>query len=61
MKLSLVVVYMPHGGYPDHEIQSVYGQLSDIVKEGRANKRKLIIGGDWNAEVASNQIGQARA
>ena len=71
VKISLVVVYMPHCGYQDADIQVVYDKLEALHEEARKKKRIFIFGGDWNAEVRSaeddpavgkysNAIGNAR-
>ena len=49
-KLSLIVVYFPHSGYKDEEVQKVYDEVSKQLYYARARKRISIIGGDWNAE-----------
>eukprot|EP00973_Karenia_brevis_P008082 1095156-Karenia_brevis.AAC.1 len=53
VKLSLIVVYMPHRGYADAEVQRMYDHLSNFIGEARRAKRVVIIGGDWNAEAQS--------
>ena len=52
-KLSVFVVYMPHGGKSDICLEEVYSTISTLVKEARSAKRMTILGGDWNAEVES--------
>eukprot|EP00973_Karenia_brevis_P016940 2322722-Karenia_brevis.AAC.1 len=53
LKISLIVVYMPHAGYSDGAVQAVYEELSNLVRAARAKKSLLVIAGDWNAEVSS--------
>ena len=49
---TLVSVYMPHSGYPDHHIEKTYKTiLSTIGKE----KGMKIIGGDFNAELGPGE------
>eukprot|EP00973_Karenia_brevis_P032998 4554803-Karenia_brevis.AAC.1 len=45
---------MPHCGYKDDEVQMVYDQLDVLLRDARARQRIFIVGGDWNAEVASS-------
>eukprot|EP00973_Karenia_brevis_P016737 2293132-Karenia_brevis.AAC.1 len=44
---------MPHCGYADTDVEAVYQQLSDVIKLERKRGHLVIVGGDWNAEVAS--------
>jgi exonuclease III len=52
-KLRIISAYMPHGGYPDSEVEGVYVEIEKLIKTGRARKRLIIVGGDWNAEVGA--------
>eukprot|EP00973_Karenia_brevis_P081865 11349718-Karenia_brevis.AAC.1 len=54
LQVSLIVVYMPHGGYSDQSVQCMYDEMSKQIDEARSKKRCPIIGGDWNAEVQSD-------
>jgi hypothetical protein len=54
VRISLVVVYMPHCGYSDAEVQAIYDNLSALHAEARRRKRFFIFGGDFNAEVAGS-------
>ena len=59
----LVVVYMPHGGYKEIEIEQLYEQLSDIANKARASREIILIGGTsmrklrrlwtWGARIQS--------
>ena len=71
MRISLVVVYMPHCGYIDDDVQEIYDILEQLHEEARKRKRIFVVGGDWNAEVQSvrydtvvggyaNQMGNSR-
>ena len=51
---SLIVVYMPHCGKSDACVEEVYATISSLMKEARAAKRLITVGGDWNAEVESS-------
>jgi exonuclease III len=52
-KLAIIVVYMPHCGKSDSCLEEVYSTISNLIKEARTAKRRIVIGGDWNAEVIS--------
>eukprot|EP00973_Karenia_brevis_P074522 10356361-Karenia_brevis.AAC.1 len=56
--VSLICVYMPHCGYPDIEVEGMYDQISQITGKERALGHQVVIGGDWNAEVASSNWDQ---
>ena len=43
----------PHCGYPDAEMEKLYGQLQDVLDEAARERRLPIIAADWNAEVGS--------
>ena len=59
VRIMIIIVYMPHMGYPDKTVEDMYEQLSILIKEGRREKRMLLFGGDWNAEVRSS-LGNSR-
>eukprot|EP00973_Karenia_brevis_P052277 7264888-Karenia_brevis.AAC.1 len=44
---------MPHCGYADAEVEAMYDQMSQIIDRERQKGHIVIVGGDWNAEVAS--------
>eukprot|EP00973_Karenia_brevis_P060175 8373477-Karenia_brevis.AAC.1 len=44
---------MPHSGYKDEAVQIMYETLGSLIRDARKKKRFVILGGDWNAEVAS--------
>lgn len=52
-KYSIIVAYMPHGGYADPDIEGMYKQISELIKRAKKARRFIIIAGDWNAEVQS--------
>ena len=45
-KLAIIVVYMPHCGYPDPQVEAIYRKLDVAVKEARDAGRCIVIGGD---------------
>eukprot|EP00973_Karenia_brevis_P015968 2183212-Karenia_brevis.AAC.1 len=47
---------MPHCGYDDSEVEIVYHEMSQIIDKERKLGHIVIIGGDWNAEVASASV-----
>ena len=49
--LRLIVVYMPHTGYSDEEVESVYQTVGEARREGARQKRRVAVGGDFNAVV----------
>ena len=50
--ITLMSVYMPHSGYPDHHVEKTYKTiLTTIGKE----KNMKIIGGDFNAELGPGE------
>ena len=55
VKMSIVVVYMPHRGYPDSDVDGVYNKLEIAIKEARRAGRLVLIGGDFNAEAKSSR------
>ena len=40
-------VYMPHSGYPDHQVEKTYKTILKTIEKDKSMK---IIGGDFNAE-----------
>eukprot|EP00973_Karenia_brevis_P014597 1993175-Karenia_brevis.AAC.1 len=47
---------MPHCGHHDDDVEVLYAQCSQILKEERKLGHRVVFGGDWNAEVPSDQI-----
>ena len=54
-KLRMVVIaaYLPHGGYTDEDVESVYAQMSSLIKDARKRGYSILVAGDFNAEIAS--------
>ena len=50
--IVLMSVYMPHSGYPDHQVEKVYKTILKLVEK---NKSMKIIGGDFNAELGPGE------
>ena len=48
----LVSVYMPHSGYPDHEVEKTYKTITTAIEKDKSMK---IIGGDFNAELGPGE------
>ena len=46
--IVLMSVYMPHSGYPDHQVEKTYKTIHTIMEKDKSMK---IIGGDFNAEL----------
>ena len=58
VKLRIMSAYMPHSGYPDSEAEGTYCRMDAAIREARINHKLLVIGGDWNAEVGRQKIGE---
>ena len=54
-KLCLTSAYMPHGGYPDSEVECIYVGIENVKKEVACQKTESIVAGEWNAEVGARQ------
>ena len=46
--IILVSAYLPHSGYPDHQVQRTYKTITTAIEKDKSMK---IIGGDFNAEL----------
>ena len=51
LQIHAIGVYMPHGGHSDSEVEAVYAKLDAECRNARAKGAKIIIGGDFNAQV----------
>ena len=51
IKIRAVAVYMPHCGYLQEEYDTTFEQLKCIVAAGKRKQRRIIIGGDFNAQI----------
>ena len=54
MRITLIAVYLPHGGYSDEEVDHHYDLMSSMIKRARKGRRRVMIYGDWNAEVGGD-------
>ena len=45
--ITLISAYLPHSGYPDHQVERTYETIRRVIDKDRYMK---IIGGDFNAE-----------
>ena len=50
--IVLMSVYMPHSGYPDHQVEKTYKTILKTVEKDKSMK---IIGGDFNAELGPGE------
>ena len=50
--ITLMSVYMPHSGYPDHRVEKTY---KTILTKNEKVKSMKIIGGDFNAELGPGE------
>ena len=57
VKMAFIVVYMPHCGYPDSNVEAIYNKLEIAIKEARRVGRLVLIGGDFNAQAKSSRLG----
>ena len=51
IKIRAVAVYMPHCGYTQDEFDETYDQLRCISGKAQTQRRRLIIGGDFNSQI----------
>ena len=50
--IILASVYMPHSGYPDHQVEKTYTTILTTIEKDQSMK---IIGGDFNAELGPGE------
>ena len=50
--IILTSVYMPHSGYPDHQVEKTYKTILTTFEKDKSMK---IIGGDFNAELGPGE------
>ena len=50
--ITLMSVYMPHSGYPDHQVEKTYKTILTTIDKDKDMK---IIGGDFNAELGPSE------
>ena len=50
--IILMSVYMPHSGYPDHQVEKTYNTILKTVGKDKSMK---IIGGDFSAELGPGE------
>jgi hypothetical protein len=48
---------MPHGGYSDDDVDYMYDEISIHIGLAKKDRRRIIFGGGWSAEVASTTDG----
>ena len=51
--MRVMVVYFPHSGYADAEVDKIYRTMSAVHSKCRLNSEMFIVGGDFNAEVST--------
>ena len=59
IKIRAVAVYIPHCGYPQTDFDDTYDQLRATLGEARSQKRRLIVGGDFNSQINVGERGHA--
>ena len=50
--ITLMSVYMPHNGYPDHQVEKKYKTILTTIDQDKSMK---IIGGDFDAELGPGE------
>ena len=59
IKIRAVSVYMPYSGYDDVEVfDETYDQLRYFCAAGRKQRRRLVIGGDFNSQMGVGERGE---
>ena len=48
--IKFVAAYLPHDGYGEDAMHSVYNELDVLIKSAAKEKRKIIIGGDFQCD-----------
>ena len=56
--VRFVAVYMPHMGYPHHELQTVYDQLHLILDGAARVGAQVVVGGDFNTQLHVGHRGE---
>ena len=51
LKIRVVAAYLPHCGYDVEVFDQTFDQIRCVVDQGQKQKRKIIIGGDFNLQV----------
>ena len=52
-KICFIAVFFPHGGLPEDQVEALFATVEAECTEARNRKYKLVIAGDFNAEVGS--------
>ena len=50
-KTFIIAVYMPHAGKCSDEQETVYQEITKLMKTAKKNKRVVILAGDFNAVI----------
>ena len=53
-RIRVVAAYLPHSGYSDSFVQDTYDIVEHLVHEGRRKGLSILLAGDFNAEVGTN-------
>ena len=53
-RFRVIAAYMPHSQHTDGSVEQIYEQLTRCVKEGRRQKRIIVLAGDWNARIGQH-------
>ena len=49
----VVAVYMPHCGYADSDVDTMYSEIEILIRDAKRRKINYCICGDFNAEVGT--------
>ena len=58
-RLEVSSVHFPHTGYGDQHVQQVFSELQKHTDRRRNTNTHVLIGGDFNAQVGSNDEQEA--
>ena len=59
-KLRFIVPYMPTTWHPDAPVEGIYGELSKLCDEAKAQGRLVTVGGDFNAVIGTRRHGDSK-
>jgi exonuclease III len=51
INILMIQVYKPTSEHEDDEVEELYGEIEEILEEGRKGNTNTIIMGDWNSVV----------
>ena len=57
-KITLIVVYVPHAGHAQEEVEALYEEVTQEVTNAKKRFASVVVGGDFNAEIGAAQEGE---